>query len=738
MSTFDGIVKEFPDIRIDYFRTHPGKPPPLACFLSHIHSDHLCGLESLKSPFVYCSPATRRLLLRMEKYPHRMNFSRGILEVRKQHWRHLQLVLKAIPLQTPTELELSPQVRIRVTLFDANHCPGATMFLIEGDRKAILYTGDVRAEPWWVNAIVRSPVLIPFTLGEQRLDCIYLDTTFAAKDDMYQDFPGKAIGLQELLRKVKACHSKATFYFRSWTLGYEDVWVALSAAVNSKIHVDDYQSRLYRSLDEDRDGMSVPEAPALVGFQAGNHYHAGCLTTSPDARIHSCEPGTECHARLSKNKEVVWITPIITRLKDGSDVYEIGAGGGGGDLYQQAEVNIADQVSWQGLQDLCAKLIDEPKRLSNTLQQLALALKTRKSGISLEELGLDPETEITLQLLVERMALFECTNQSSRQVAVAPDTKAGNARAPSDTIHFPYSRHSSYGELRHLVSVFRPRDICPCTVDEETWTDEVSMQELFGDLCSELMFEHDKKIREAMKERRKHEELTRSLTGNKKRKREENQEMQETEPSDDVYETAEDSTGAIDREPSRKPPPRSPPNPVSLKTNGRSSPTVQEAIANSSLASTNPHLLDIRAAFRALNGRKDTISAASVSGQDDSASIPFVPLMGGRDSKRENNEEESDPGDGESQLSVTASFFDSPQEHDDRMALELDGANGNVSELVRQNDDRDEARTRRLYQIQEAYRAARLVRDGDDARRWNDLILSSAGRRGHTEPETEL
>ena len=52
---------EFPQIRIDYFRVISGQKPPLACFLSHVHSDHLLGLESLKSPFIYCSPATREV-----------------------------------------------------------------------------------------------------------------------------------------------------------------------------------------------------------------------------------------------------------------------------------------------------------------------------------------------------------------------------------------------------------------------------------------------------------------------------------------------------------------------------------------------------------------------------------------------------------------------------------------------------------------------------------------------------
>lgn len=36
-------------------------------------------------------------------------------------------------------------------------------------------------------------------------------------------------------------------------------------------------------------------------------------------------------------------------------------------------------------------------------------------------------------------------------------------------ITFPYSRHSSYAELCHLVEIFKPRDVYPCTVDEEEW-----------------------------------------------------------------------------------------------------------------------------------------------------------------------------------------------------------------------------------------------------------------------------
>lgn len=43
-------------------------------------------------------------------------------------FKHLKKLLKPIPLETPTTIELSPGNEIQVTLFDANHCAGAVMF----------------------------------------------------------------------------------------------------------------------------------------------------------------------------------------------------------------------------------------------------------------------------------------------------------------------------------------------------------------------------------------------------------------------------------------------------------------------------------------------------------------------------------------------------------------------------------------------------------------------------------
>lgn len=87
--------------------------------------------------------------------------------------------------------------------------------VFEGQGKAVLYTGDIRSEPWWVNAIARSPSLIEYTTGLKTLDTIYLDTSFV--DDI--GFPTKAEGLSELLQKVSRYPADTIFHFQAWTYG---------------------------------------------------------------------------------------------------------------------------------------------------------------------------------------------------------------------------------------------------------------------------------------------------------------------------------------------------------------------------------------------------------------------------------------------------------------------------------------------------------------------------------------
>lgn len=82
----------------------------------------------------------------------------------------------------------------------------------------------------------------------------------------------------------------------------------------------------------------------------------------------------------------------------------------------------------------------------------------------------------------------------------------------SNKIKFPYSRHSSYPELCHLLRVLAPKDVWPCTVDRVRWlkkgrmtsfpalficdagltrTAGITIKGLFGKYCTGDVFQHD-------------------------------------------------------------------------------------------------------------------------------------------------------------------------------------------------------------------------------------------------------
>lgn len=86
-----------------------------------------------------------------------------------------------------------------------------------------------------MNSLVRNPVVLPYTLGNRRLNKIYLDTTFAVNRNPYRTFPSKADGLNELLTKIAAYPDDTIFHFNAWTFGYEEVWIALATALGSKV-----------------------------------------------------------------------------------------------------------------------------------------------------------------------------------------------------------------------------------------------------------------------------------------------------------------------------------------------------------------------------------------------------------------------------------------------------------------------------------------------------------------------
>jgi hypothetical protein len=415
-----------------------------------------------------------------------MNFAKGILEARTQTYRNLTKLLKPLALETPTVIELSPGNEIRVTLFDANHCIGSVMFLIEGYGKAILYTGDVRSEPWWVNSLVQNPVFLPYASGIRRLDTIYLDTTFAPTSFPYREFPSKRSGVEELLANVSKYPADTCFHFQSWTFGYENVWVALSSFLKSQIHLDRYRWELYSALSAIREGPGCREAFQLCGYDLGNHFRPGCITSDDGAAIHSCERGGGCSV-IDGGKKFVQIIPIVTRLPDGREVHELGIGGGRGDIDQAKEVDLADATAVQSLVDLCTAQIEDEQKLAKVVEFITSG-RSRDGRIRLPSDSIIDDGEKLSQLVSMLTGIADAEHDESQ------DTACSTPAVLPDTITFPYARHSSYSELCLLVAAFKPLDVYPCTVDERNWTPRDSVQALFGHVCSGAVFRHDKEM----------------------------------------------------------------------------------------------------------------------------------------------------------------------------------------------------------------------------------------------------
>lgn len=437
-----------------------------------------------------------------------MNFSKGILESRRQTYKHLTKILRPLPLDTPTIVQLSPGNELSVTLIDANHCLGAVMFLIESKGKAILYTGDVRAESWWVNSIVRNPSLIRYTTSSQSLDKIYLDTTFATKSDPYRSFPSKAEGVCELLDKLSCYPDTCIFYFHAWTFGYEDVWKTLADVIGSQVHLDGYRYSIYTSIDRRKeDDLRVAEAPSLCGFVSGNERHPGILTKSPCVRIHSCERGTGCYMFDNPDKDIVDIMPIITRHK-GVEMRELGAGGGHGDLNQNHELDLSLPTDLDMIMALCYDSVKDAEALQHIAKILEEALVDGKrlQLDDFDDFKLPEDGEIPLAMIPQIMTALarkqKAGDDNQPAVRKRKTSKPASAGLPK-SITFPYSRHSSYNELRELVAAFRPRDVWPCTAPPpKEWDEEMSMDALFGDLCSTTVdgFAFDKAMRAARAE----------------------------------------------------------------------------------------------------------------------------------------------------------------------------------------------------------------------------------------------
>lgn len=99
---------------------------------------------------------------------------------------------------------------------------------------------------------------------------------------------------------------------------------------------------------------------------------------------------------------------------------------------------------------------------------LVKALESPSRALSLKHIDLD-DIDDNPSLLQLASAIIRSVT-GSQQVDLIQDGKDREEQGLPKEITFPYARHSSYEELCNLVSIFKPKDVYPCTENMVRWT----------------------------------------------------------------------------------------------------------------------------------------------------------------------------------------------------------------------------------------------------------------------------
>lgn len=181
-------------------------------FLSHFHADHTVGLsKNFSEGQIYCSPITAALIT------HFIGVDPGCVH--------------ALPLDEVVEV-----AGVRVTLVDANHCPGAVVFIFHHPetQRTVVHTGDFRAAPCVCEGLRKQLQ----NQGLAVVDELYLDTTYASPRWSFPDQDDVLKALAELCAAEVKSSPRTLFVVGSYQIGKERAAAAIGRAIGSSVYVN--------------------------------------------------------------------------------------------------------------------------------------------------------------------------------------------------------------------------------------------------------------------------------------------------------------------------------------------------------------------------------------------------------------------------------------------------------------------------------------------------------------------
>lgn len=222
------------DFIVDTFKAEYKKTQCEHWFLTHFHTDHWQGLrKSFHHGTIHCTPETARLV-------------HGRLGIEQSRIAEHPLYTRSV---------VGPQ-GVAVTAINANHCPGACMFIFEvPGQPPLLHTGDFRfdecmKEDEHLQALRKNAAVV-------------LDTTYASEEHCFPKQENALLYAKNAAR-AEASTCNPLFLVGTYSLGKEKVVLAVADALQSKVYAAPSKLSRLEALGFDMSRFTQNESEARV------------------------------------------------------------------------------------------------------------------------------------------------------------------------------------------------------------------------------------------------------------------------------------------------------------------------------------------------------------------------------------------------------------------------------------------------------------------------------------------
>lgn len=215
--------------------------------LTHYHSDHRRGLRKGDTRRIICSGITKRLLAGLNDVP----------------------ADSMIVTDPGDEIILGESVNVRA--YDANHCPGALMFLFSVNGRNYLHTGDFR----YSAAHDAFPELY------RDIDTLYIDSTYKSEENLY-NHPPQDEAIAAIISLIER-HPDKRIFIGLYQIGKNRIIRSIYERLGIKVCVTREQKHVYSLMGMDEAVTSDPGESRIKGYSM-NYFYRNFKLAHPDYR----------------------------------------------------------------------------------------------------------------------------------------------------------------------------------------------------------------------------------------------------------------------------------------------------------------------------------------------------------------------------------------------------------------------------------------------------------------------